>query len=86
MSSYKFGIVLESPNDYLRRVDLSYMGFINRDEFKIQEDDEGRLFIIEDVNMYRTERLIGLLKDKEIDAHPVSIVRWKSLPEIGQKQ
>ncbi len=81
--NYKFAFVLENQNDYLRKVDLSYMDYLNVDELRIQFED-GIVYIEEDVNCPKADKVVSLLKDKNIAAHHVNAVKWKSFPKLKQ--
>jgi hypothetical protein len=82
--NYRHTIVLKQANDYMRSFDLSYMGFLKENHqktFKYQFDNKRRLYIEEDVNMRKIEKLAALLKEKGYDVGIVSSVAWKSFPD-----
>lgn len=81
--NYKFAFVLENENDYLRKVDLSYMDFLNIPELKLQFEND-IVYIEEDVNCPKSDKIVSLLKEKNILAHHVNAVKWKSFPILKQ--
>lgn len=81
--NYKFAFVLETPNDYLRKADLSYMDFLDVEKLQIQFED-GIAYIFEDVNCPRADKVVALLKEQNIIAHHVNAIKWKSFPKLQQ--
>jgi len=85
--NYRYRIILKEVNDYMRKADLSYMDFIKENDqqsLKLQFDEKGRLFIEEDVNSNKTDKLVRLLEDNGISVGIMSCVKWKPLPEIPE--
>lgn len=81
-ANYKFAFVLEGPNDYLRKVDLSYLTFINAEQFKCLYDADGIVYTEEDVNSPRADKIVSLLKENNIVSHHVNAVKWKNFPKL----
>lgn len=81
--NYKFAFVLEATNDYLRKVDLSYMDYFNLEKLQMQFED-GIVYIFEDVNCRRADEVVAILKEKNIAAHHVNALKWKSFPKLQQ--
>ena len=80
--NYKFAFVLEGPNDYLRKVDLSYLEFLKPEELRFQYDASGVIYIEEDVNSPRADKTIALLLQNNIKSHHVNAVKWKDFPKL----
>lgn len=81
--NYKYAFVLETPNDYLRKVDLSYMEFIRENEFSLQFED-GIVYLEEDVNSRRADRIISLLSENNIRAYHINTLKWKNFQKLQQ--
>lgn len=79
--NYKFGIVLEEANDYLRRFDINFFK-IKEEDYKLQFDNKGRAYVLEDVNMNRTEKLMKFFQDRNIKVRIESAIKWKELPKL----
>lgn len=86
MSTYKFGFVLKEANDYLRKADLSYMEFIKDDhhkDLKFSFESDGILYIEEDVNAPKSDKLVNLLKDNNVECYHINAVKWKRFPALA---
>jgi reverse gyrase len=85
--NYKFAFVLKDvTNSYMHKHDLSYMDFIKEEDvknLKLSFDPIGIIYIEEDVNHQRSDKLLSLLKDNGYEADLVSAVKWKSFPELN---
>jgi len=85
--NYKFAFVLKDISDvYMHKYDLSYMEFIKEEDIKnlrLSFEPTGRIFIEEDVNHPKSDKLMGLLKDNGYDVDLVSVVKWKEFPELN---
>jgi len=82
--NYKFAFVLAESNDYIRKVDLSYMTFIEeaKQKFPLKFEADGILYLEEDVNMARSEKLQKLLEENKIKCEIVTAVKWKEFPKL----
>jgi len=85
--NYKFAFVLKDITDvYMHKHDLSYMGFIKEEDIKnlkISFESNGRIYIEEDVNHPKCDKLLSLLEDNGYKADLVSTVKWKDFPELN---
>lgn len=83
---YKFGFILALTADYLRQGDLSNMKFLNediKDKLTFSYDKNGVLYILEDVNMRKSDKLMQLLKENNIETTSTSIPVWKDFEDIS---
>lgn len=86
--NYRYGIIFKECNDYVRKIDMSWLTFLDEKKQKslrIDFDDKGRLFINDDVNANRVEQLSIMMLENDIDINIVSTRTWKSLPDILEK-
>jgi len=85
--NYKFAFVLKDITDvYMHKHDLSYMDFIKEDDLKnlkLSFESTGRIFIEEDVNHLKSDKLISLLNDNGYSVDLISTVKWKEFPELN---
>lgn len=85
--NYKFAFVLKDVTDfYMNKCDLSYMDFITEDEIKnlkLSFEPDGKIFIEEDVNHPRSDRLVSLLEENGFKVDLVSSLKWKTFPDLN---
>jgi hypothetical protein len=80
--NYKFAFVLENAKDYMKKADLDNMPYLDIKELRFQYDENGVVYIEEDVNCPRADKTVKLLSDNNIKAHHVNAVKWKSFPAL----
>lgn len=78
--NYKFAIVLEETKDYLRKCDLSHMCYLGQYDKIFKFDDNLIVYIEEDVNATKTERVMQTLLDNNIKTYRLDFVKWKKIP------
>jgi hypothetical protein len=85
--NYRYGVVFTECNDYMRKVDLAWLTFLDareQDALEIDFDDKGRLFLNDDVHATRVDRLATLMRENDVDISIVSTRTWKPLPDVPE--
>ncbi len=88
--NYRYGFVFKHNNDYVRKLDLSWMEFLTEEHIKTlkiefeQNKLNARMFIFDDVNANRVEALMNLMRDNKLDVGLVHTAKWKTLPEVPE--
>jgi hypothetical protein len=85
MSDYKFAFVLKEDNNYLNQKDLtenfSYLSDLENVKFKFDED--GIVYIQEEVNRPKTDMVEAALKKNQIEVTVVSKALWNGFDKLN---
>jgi len=83
---FKFALVLTEGKDYLRKADLSYMTFLSEKtttELNLSYDENGVVYILEEVNSPKIDKLQKLLDENGYKTDVRSTVKWKAFPNLN---
>lgn len=81
--NYRFGFVLNKIDDYVRKCDMSFLNISQNDldQLKIQYNNEGILYIEEDVNARKSDMFSELMEKKGYKVTQICSIKWKAFPE-----